>query len=126
MKKISNLLSDTAIGAATRAEQTLAGFRRRERRSGGLKWVYLDSGENHRPPLVLIHGFGGDKSNWTRMCRHLHGCFRIIVPDLPGFGESESPPTQRYRIQDHVDRLRGFLADLGIAQPHLGGNSMGG
>lgn len=126
MSKVRNMLADTAVNLAARAEQALARLKRRERRSGGLKWVYLDSGESHRPPLVLIHGFGGDKSNWTRMCRHLHGYFRIIVPDLPGFGESESPATLRYRMQDHVERLRGFLADLGIAQPHLGGNSMGG
>ncbi len=125
MKIIRNLLSDTAVDVATHAEQACAGLRRRERRSGGLNWVYLDSGGD-RTPLVLIHGFGGDKSNWTRMCRHLRGHFRIIVPDLPGFGESQAPVTLRYRVQDHVERLRGFLADLGVTQPHLGGNSMGG
>ena len=110
MKIIRNLLSDTAVDVATHAEQACAGLRRRERRSGGLNWVYLDSGGD-RTPLVLIHGFGGDKSNWTRMCRHLRGHFRIIVPDLPGFGESQAPVTLRYRVQDHVERLRGFLAD---------------
>jgi abhydrolase domain-containing protein 6 len=125
MKNIRNLLSDTVIGIATRGEQALAGFRRHQRRSGGVNWVYLDSGGD-RAPLVLIHGFGGDKSNWTRMCRYLRGHFRIIAPDLPGFGESEAPHTLRYRMQDHVERLRGFLADLGVARPHLGGNSMGG
>jgi len=125
MKTVRNLLSDTAVDIATHAEQSCAGLRRRERRSGGLNWVYLDSGGN-RTPLVLIHGFGGDKSNWTRMCRHLRGHFRLIVPDLPGFGESDAPAELRYRVQDHVERLRGFLADLGVTQPHLGGNSMGG
>lgn len=125
MKTLPHLLSDTAVGIATRTEQALAGLRRRERRSGGLNWVYLDSGGD-RTPLVLIHGFGGDKSNWTCMCRYLRGYFRIIVPDLPGFGESEAPAALRYRVQDHVERLRGFLAELGVNQPHLGGNSMGG
>ena len=125
MKTIPNLLSDTAVDVATHAEQICAGLRRRERRSGGLNWVYLDSGGD-RTPLVLLHGFGGDKSNWTRMCRHLRGRFRIIVPDLPGFGESEAPASLRYRVQDHVERLRGFLGDLGVMRPHLGGNSMGG
>lgn len=125
MKTIRNLLSDTAVELALRADQALAGLKRHERRSGGLNWVYLDSGGD-RLPLVLIHGFGGDKYNWTRVCRHLRGHFRIIAPDLPGFGESEAPSALRYRMQDHVERLRGFLADLGVTQPHLGGNSMGG
>ncbi len=125
MTNIRNRLADTAVDIAVRGEHMLAGFGRYTRRSGGVTWVYLDSG-GERTPLVLIHGFGGDKSNWTRMCRHLRGYFRIIVPDLPGVGESEAPGTLCYRVQDHVERLRGFLADLGVADPHLGGNSMGG
>jgi pimeloyl-ACP methyl ester carboxylesterase len=119
------MLSATAVDLSMRAEQTLAGLKRRECRSSGVRWIYLDSGGDLQP-LVLVHGFGGDKSNWTRMCRYLRGHFRIIVPDLPGFGESESPPQLRYRVQDHVERLHQFLADLGVSQPHLGGNSMGG
>lgn len=125
MTNIRDRLADAAVDIAVRGEQMAAGFRRCVRRSGGVTWTYLDSGGD-RAPLVLIHGFGGDKSNWTRMCRHLRGYFRIIVPDLPGFGESEAPETLRYRVQDHVERLRGFLADLGVTDPHLGGNSMGG
>jgi pimeloyl-ACP methyl ester carboxylesterase len=93
--------------------------------SGGLEWVYLDSGGSGEP-LVLVHGFGGDKANWTRLRRHLRGRYRLIIPDLPGFGESESPPQLRYRVQDHVERLRGFLRDLGVERSHMGGNSMGG
>ncbi|MDT0496397.1 alpha/beta hydrolase [Algiphilus sp. W345] len=106
-------------------DRLLAGVKLKRLRSGGLEWVYLDSGGNGEP-LVLVHGFGGDKTNWTLICRRLRGRYRIIVPDLPGFGESESPVNARYRVQDHVERLRGFLHDLGIERPHLGGNSMGG
>jgi pimeloyl-ACP methyl ester carboxylesterase len=106
-------------------DRALAGLKLRRLRSGGLEWVYLDSG-GEGEPLVLVHGFGGDKTNWTALCRHLRGRYRIIVPDLPGFGESDSPINARYRVQDHVERLRGFLHDLGVSRPHLGGNSMGG
>lgn len=125
MKSLVSFVGETAVSLALRAECIGAGLRRRERSSSGLDWVYLDSGGDGAP-LVLIHGFGADKYHWTRVASHMRGRFRVIVPDLPGFGESEAPANLRYRIQDHVERLRGFLLDLGVTHPHIGGNSMGG
>lgn len=125
MQNLIAIFREWLLNLALRVDRWLAGVKRHELHSGGLNWVYLDSG-GEGEPLVLVHGFGGDKTNWTRLCRHLRGRYRIIVPDLPGFGESDAPVNIRYRIQDHVERLRGFLKDLNITRAHLGGNSMGG
>lgn len=125
MRTLLQMLLNAIVNLLLALDRLLAGVKLKRLRSGGLEWVYLDSGGNGEP-LVLVHGFGGDKTNWTRMCRHLRGHYRIIIPDLPGFGESDSPINARYRVQDHVERLRGFLRDLGIERAHLGGNSMGG
>ena len=91
---------------------------------GGFDFAYLRGGDGE--PLVLVHGFGGNKDNWTRIAAELTPHFRVIVPDLPGFGESSKPANVGYTIAEQVERLRAFVKQLGLSRVHLGGNSMGG
>jgi triacylglycerol lipase len=90
----------------------------------GFAMPYLDGGRGE--PLVLVHGFGGDKDNFTRIARFLVTRFRVVVPDLPGFGEAGRDPAARYHIDAQVERLHAFVQQLGLGPIHLGGNSMGG
>ena len=55
-------------------------------------------------------------------------CFRVIVPDLPGFGESEKPPPSRYRydFDGFSESLVDLLAALGLGRVSLCGHAMGG
>ena len=90
----------------------------------GTHIVYLEGG--HGDPLVLVHGFGADKDNFTRVARWLTPHYRVIVPDLVGFGESTHLPDADYHYAAQAERLRGFVQALGLARIDLGGNSMGG
>ena len=51
----------------------------------GLDMPYLEGGRGEA--LVLVHGFGGDKDNFTRLAGFLTCKYRVIIPDLPGFGD---------------------------------------
>jgi pimeloyl-ACP methyl ester carboxylesterase len=97
---------------------------KRVRLADGAVMPYLDGGQGEA--LLLVHGFGGDKDNFTRIAGMLTRRYRVIVPDLPGFGEATRDPQVRYTIVDQVERLREFTAQLGLNSFHLGGNSMGG
>ncbi len=109
-------------------------FLKMERSSGGLSqhgidvdgmhFEYLEGGQGD--VLVLIHGFGGNKDNWTRIAKYLTPHFRVIAPDLPGFGQSTRGPNGDYTIGAQVKRVRAFVRALGIESFHIGGNSMGG
>ena len=44
------------------------------------------------PPLVLLHGASGSWTHWIRNIRPLAARFRVLVPDMPGFGDSDAPP----------------------------------
>jgi len=90
----------------------------------GLNMPYLEGGRGEA--LVLVHGFGGDKDNFTRLAGFLTCKYRVIIPDLPGFGDAGRDPTASYGVADQVERLLEFLAALGLDRVHLGGNSMGG
>lgn len=59
---------------------------------GQIRHHYLiSSGNRDKPPLVLIHGFGMDKTNcWVPWCKSLSNDFRLIIPDVVGFGDAKA------------------------------------
>jgi pimeloyl-ACP methyl ester carboxylesterase len=91
---------------------------------GKLHYVYLEGGKGE--PLILLHGFGADKDNFTRVARFLTPHYRVIIPDHLGFGESGHPQDADYRAGAQAARIRTLAQALGITKLHLGGSSMGG
>lgn len=91
---------------------------------GGLRCVYLEGGQGE--PLMLLHGFGADKENFTRVARFLTPHYRVIAPDQIGFGESAHPQEADYAPAAQAERARALAHALGIGRLHLGGSSMGG
>lgn len=107
------------------AERQRAGLERREiDLPGGLHYAYLEGGKGE--PLMLLHGFGANKDNFTRVAGLLTPHYRIIIPDHVGFGESSHPADADYTSAAQAERLRALAQALGIKTLHLGGNSMGG
>jgi pimeloyl-ACP methyl ester carboxylesterase len=92
----------------------------------GRAWPYLEGGDPAKPLLLLVHGFAGDKDNWSMIAPYLTRDYHVVAPDLPGFGENERNPALAYDIAAQTARLKGFADALGLDRPHLGGNSMGG
>ncbi|RLA34636.1 MAG: alpha/beta hydrolase [Gammaproteobacteria bacterium] len=89
-------------------------------------WHYLEGGPADAEVLLLLHGFGGDKDNWTRFSKYLTGSYRVIAPDLPGFGYSTKHADWDYSMPPQRSRVNGFAKALGLEQFHIAGNSMGG
>lgn len=91
---------------------------------GDHRIVYAEGGQGE--PVVLVHGFGGDKSNWVYFARYLVDSYHVIVIDLPGFGDSTRNPDASYDYPEQIARLHEFLQKLNLSKVHLVGNSMGG
>lgn len=109
---------------AINGERSAAHLSKREIDVAGVRFVYLEGGKGE--PLVLIHGFGADKENFTRVAKFLTPHFQVIIPDVPGFGESGQPANGDYSISAQVERIHAFVQALGLQKVHLGGSSMGG
>ena len=101
-----------------------AGLSKRELVAAGHRWSYYEGGSGEA--VVLLHGFTGSKENWLPFARHLSDDYRVIVPDLPGWGESQRTPQADYRVRVQAERLAGFLDALELRRVHLAGHSMGG
>jgi len=87
-------------------QQLLAGLPVKERslKLNGIATSVLEGGEG--PPIVLLHGPGGYAAKWLTVIPDLATTNRVIAPDLPGHGASESADPL-----DH-DRVIGWLDDL--------------
>lgn len=75
--------------------------------------------------LILLHGIGASAERWMLVAPALSKHFRVIVPDIIGFGYSDKP-TVEYTIDFFMDFLGGFLENLRIHNPNIIGSSLGG
>ncbi len=92
-------------------------------------WVELKADKPDAPTIVMLHGYTGSKENWYRMARALRGRYRIVIPDLPGWGQSERRDGADYGYVAQSARVAAFLRkpDVSGGRPVvLVGHSMGG
>jgi pimeloyl-ACP methyl ester carboxylesterase len=83
-------------------------------------------GPEDAPAIILTHGWGVDRTEWTYLRRELADRFRLITWDLPGLGRSTRPANQDYSLNNLAGDLEAVLA-LAAGQPAiLLGHSIGG
>jgi pimeloyl-ACP methyl ester carboxylesterase len=85
-------------------------------------YVYGPAGA---PPVLFLHGLGATKVSWLPNLGELAKKFRLIVPDMPGHGESAKPKTD-YTARFYARMMRKLLEALGVEHAQVVGNSMGG
>lgn len=88
----------------------------------GLEVSYEKEGEGI--PLLVLHGWGASSESWKEVRENLNG-YEVIIPDLPGFGESETP-TQSWTVEDYIEFIEEFTQKLNLPQFYLLGHSFGG
>lgn len=105
-------------------ERESAGLTKKTCQIQDIEMTYLEGGKGQT--IVLIHGYSANKDNWNQMAKLLTDHYRVVIPDLPGHGESSKLLSKSYTIRDQIQRLNAFLSKLGIKEFHLAGSSMGG
>ncbi|MEU7741860.1 alpha/beta fold hydrolase [Nonomuraea sp. NPDC049158] len=78
-------------------------------------------------PLILLHGIGHHWQAWLPVMDRLAASRTVIAIDLPGFGVSPGlPEGTPYTAESLADAVESFCALLGVREPHVAGNSLGG
>jgi pimeloyl-ACP methyl ester carboxylesterase len=90
----------------------------------GRELSMIDTGGDG-PAVIFLHGLGGMWQNWLLNIPYFMERFRVIAPDLPGFGGSEMP-SGRISIQGFARVIDALCDRLEISDPVVVGNSMGG
>ena len=91
---------------------------------GDTHWVYYEGGQG--PTIVLLHGFAADKNVWLQTAKLLTPHFHLIIPDLPGWGDSSRVPDASYNADAQAGRLDAFVQTLRLQRFLLVGHSTGG
>lgn len=109
------------------AQMCLIGARNHYAIVNGIRIHYYTLGPETGRPVVLVHGLGGRAEDWEKLVPYLRKAgYRVYLPDLPGFGQSERPTNFSYSVTDQSKIIVAFLDALGLKQVDLGGWSMGG
>lgn len=75
-------------------------------------YAYLDDAPTNAPVVVMLHGFTGSKENWYPLAKRLRGKYRLLIPDLPGWGESERKPGGGYGYIAQAERVDAFIRSV--------------
>jgi 2-hydroxymuconate-semialdehyde hydrolase/2-hydroxy-6-oxo-octa-2,4-dienoate hydrolase len=95
--------------------------------AGGIKTSYLEAGDGE--PVVMLHGSGPGVSamaNWQHNIGALSQRFRVLAPDIVGFGATQRPDDIVYSLRTWTDHVWAFLDAHGIQKTAIVGNSLGG
>jgi pimeloyl-ACP methyl ester carboxylesterase len=107
----------------TESKHRLNGFDDRELVVDGARLRYAVSGDG--PPLMLVHGLGGTVENWRALAPALAERHRVLVPDLPGHGQSEALPEAR-NLDAFVAAVIALLDAENLERAVWIGHSLGG
>jgi len=89
----------------------------------GLEINYKIAGEG--PAVLILHGWGGSSDSWVDVQRILAKDYKIVMPDLPGFGKTPPPP-QPWDLNSYAGLILKFAQELGLERFFLLGHSFGG
>ncbi len=118
------LFPGAVLGAATQMARWSAGVSRAEVQVDDHRWVYLEGGKGE--VVLFAHGFGESKDMWYNFPAAFAKRYRVVVPDLPGFGENSKHKEKNYGVPEQASRLERFTQAVGLTRFHLVGSSMGG
>src|SRR5690242_1543029 len=82
----------------------------------GNRIFYRDAGSKSAPAILLLHGFPSSSHMFRNLIPALATSYRVIAPDLPGFGFSDAPDRARfhYTFERLADTMNRFTASVGL------------
>jgi pimeloyl-ACP methyl ester carboxylesterase len=114
----------TVAGYIINAARSKAGLTKKEIKIDDHTIVYLEGGKG--PTILLLHGYTANKDNWTSFASYLTKDYHVVIPDIPGYGESSKLMDSSYDLSHQISRLHEFTGALKLKNFHIAGNSMGG
>lgn len=103
---------------------TPTGFTDKFRDVDGIRLHALVGGNNAGKTVVLLAGFPQDAHAWLKTAANLAGRYRLVIPELPGQGQS-TRPADGYDTQTMAIRIHGLLHQLGLTRYSLVAHDVG-
>ena len=88
---------------------------------------YIDTKKDYKhTPILILHGWQQNKESWIDIIDLIKDEYRVICPDLPGFGESKNKKFLNFGVDDYARYMEKFLKELGIKKINILAHSFGG
>ena len=123
---VYNFFPGVVLRLAIWAERSSANLTHKQVQVKKITYHYLEGGKAGAPTVLMVHGYGGDKDNFTRFAKFITPDYHVISIDLPGYGESTRLENADFGIESQVSNLNTFAEAIGLKTFHIIGNSMGG
>ena len=88
--------------------------------------VYYEGGNDFKDTVILIHGFADSKNGHLMVAKKLLFKYRVLIPDLPGFGENSKNQQEKYSVSYMSEKVIELLQEKNLGNVHILGNSLGG
>jgi haloacetate dehalogenase len=102
----------------TDSSDWFAGFTAADHHTGDVTIHARIGGRADTPPLVLLHGFPQNHTMWHRVAQQLAPHFRLVLPDLRGYGDSSKPPGEPGHVNYSKRTMANDIAELMLALGH--------
>jgi pimeloyl-ACP methyl ester carboxylesterase len=103
-----------AVPADAHATDTVPAVRYDTVRVKGVDVFYREAGPRDAPAVLLLHGFGASSHMFRDLIPQLAGGYRVIAPDLPGFGLTRADASFKYSFDNLADVIDAFTAAKGL------------
>ena len=87
---------------------------------------YVDEGPKEAKPIILLHGEPTWGYIYRKFIPELSKSYRVVVPDMMGFGKSETPQDKEYTLKTHVENLSSLIDYLKLTNITFVGQDWGG
>jgi len=92
----------------------------------GLRFHYLDWGNEDKPPMLLLHGGAQTAHSWDFFALAVRPDFHVVALDQRGHGDSQWAPDGDYSLESNQRDIHSFVQEIGFDRFVLVGLSMGG
>jgi len=86
---------------------------------------YQIFGQKNKNTILILHGWEHNSNTWVNLAQSLSSKYKVVLLDLPGFGDS-STPTTTLGIPEYTQTVKGFIQKTGLKSFSLIGHSLGG
>jgi pimeloyl-ACP methyl ester carboxylesterase len=116
----------SSVGTHPPAAARVTPTAQRDVSARGARVRFVEMGDG--PPLVLVHGCLSSRLVWDDVIARLATSYRVIAPDLPGFGQSEKPSAAKYAYSPtaFAESLIDVIAAAGLGRVSICGHGLGG
>lgn len=124
--QVSAKVGEKIMNVGVKVEAKMSNLEVKRVTANGISTVLFEGGDRSKPTMVMVHGYSADKTVWLRFARYFTDDYHVVIPDMPGHGETGFEDHWPYDVPSQAKHVIALMDEMGVDKFHVTGNSMGG